>query len=66
MAVAVGDIVRFKDTGPKGEVGRICKDNGVSACINFKSTGCLRARKDDLEVTTGSAPECGADCKNGC
>jgi hypothetical protein len=63
MAVAVGDVVRFKDSGPKGELGRVCKDNGITVYVQFKSSGCLRIGKDDLEVTTGSAPECSPECK---
>lgn len=66
MAVNVGDIVKFQDTGAKGEVGRVCKDNGISVCVQFKSSGCLRVSKSDLEVTTGKAPECSDACKAGC
>lgn len=66
MTVNVGDIVKFADSGPKGEIGRICKDNGISMCVQFKLTGCLRVSKSDLEVTTGKAPECSDKCKAGC
>jgi len=65
MSVVVGDIVKFKDSGPKGEIGRVCKDNGLTVCVQFKSTGCLRVGKSDLEVTTGTAPECSPECKQG-
>lgn len=61
--IVAGDIVRFKDTGPGGEIGRVCKDNGISAIVHFKVTGCLRVGKRDLEVTTGKAPECKGNCK---
>ena len=66
MAVNVGDVVKFKSDGPKGELGRLCRDNGISACVHFKSSGCLRVLKDDLEVTSGKAPECDAGCKADC
>ena len=65
MPVAVGDIVRFKDSGPKSEIGRVCKDNGLTVCVQFASSGCLRVGKADLEVTDGKAPECSQKCKEG-
>ena len=66
MSVNVGDVVRFKSEGSKGELGRVCKDNGISVCVHFKSSGCLRVLKDDLEATAGKAPECSAACKEDC
>ena len=66
MSVNVGDVVRFKSEGSKGELGRICKDNGISVCVHFKTSGCLRVLKDDLETTAGKAPECSAECKEDC
>ena len=66
MSIGVGDVVRFKDTGSGGEIGRVCKDNGVSVCVQFKTSGCLRVAKRDLEVTSGKAPECSQECKEGC
>lgn len=66
MSVNVGDVVRFKSEGTKGELGRVCKDNGISVCVHFKSSGCLRVLKDDLEATSGKAPECSAACKEDC
>ncbi len=66
MSVVIGDVVTFKGSGPKGEIGRVCKDNGITVCVQFKSSGCLRVGKDDLEVTDGSAPECSQQCKQGC
>ena len=66
MAINVGDVVRFSDTGPKGEIGRVCKDNGISVCVQFQSSGCLRVGKADLEVADGRAPECSQQCKEGC
>lgn len=66
MTVNVGDIVKFQDSGKKGEIGRVCKDNGVSVCVQFKSSGCLRVSKRDLEITEGKAPECSTQCKEGC
>ena len=29
MAISVGDVVKFADSGRKGEIGRVCKDNGI-------------------------------------
>ena len=66
MSVNVGDVVKFKESGSGGELGRVCKDNGVSVCVQFKSSGCLRVRKGDLEVAPGKAPECSDPCKSGC
>jgi uncharacterized protein YodC (DUF2158 family) len=66
MSVSVGDVVKFADAGPKGEIGRVCKDNGITVCVQFATSGCLRVGKGDLEVTTGSAPECTLQCKAGC
>ena len=66
MSVNVGDVVRFKREGSKGELGRVCKDNGISVCVHFKASGCLRVLKDDLEATSGKAPECSAECKEDC
>ncbi len=66
MSVNIGDVVKFKDSGAKGEVGRVCKDNGVTVCVQFKSSGCLRVRKNDLEKASGKAPECSEACKAGC
>ena len=66
MSVAVGDVVRFKESGPKGELGRVCKDNGLSACVHFKSSGCLRVGKRELEPAEGKAPECNGKCKENC
>lgn len=65
MSVSLGDIVRFKGSGPKSEIGRICKDNGLTVCVQFASSGCLRVGKADLEVTNGKAPECSQKCKDG-
>jgi uncharacterized protein YodC (DUF2158 family) len=42
MTVNVGDIVKFKDSGSKGEIGRVCKDNGISVCVQFKSSSNAR------------------------
>ena len=66
MSVAVGDVVKFSGSGPKGEIGRVCKDNGITVCVQFASSGCLRVGKEDREVTTGNAPECSRQCKEGC
>ena len=69
MSVMVGDVVKFKDSGPKGEIGRVCKDNGISVCVQFQSSGCLRVGKADLEVDVevaqGKVPECSKQCKEG-
>ncbi|NNG05926.1 MAG: hypothetical protein HKM95_17740 [Inquilinus sp.] len=66
MSVSVGDVVRFTSQGAKSDLGRVCKDNGITVCVEFKSSGCLRVAKGALEVTTGSAPECSEKCKSGC
>ena len=66
MAISVGDIVKFKDASSKGEVGRVCKDNGISVCVHFHSTGCLRVSKRDLEPASGKAPDCDEPCRTGC
>ena len=63
MSVEIGDVVKFKDSGSRGEIGRVCKDHGISVSVQFKSTGCLRVRKNDLEPATGKAPECAGNCK---
>lgn len=65
MTVALGDIVKFKDSSG-GEIGRVCKDNKITVCVKFEKSGCLRVAKSDLEVTTGKAPECDEACKQGC
>ncbi len=66
MSIAVGDIVKFKDASAGAEIGRVCKDNKVTVCVQFQKSGCLRVAKSDLEITTGKAPECDEACKNGC
>lgn len=66
MSIAVGDVVRFTDADAKGDLGRVCKDNGITVCVHFKSGGCLRVAKGALEVTTGNAPDCSDACKDGC
>lgn len=66
MTVEVGDIVRFKDSGPRAEIGRVCKDNGFTVCVYFKASGCLRVGKGDLEPASGKAPECTGPCREGC
>ena len=66
MTIGLGDVVRFADSGPKGEIGRVCKDNGISVCVQFKDSGCLRVGKRDLEPADGNAPECSGGCKAGC
>lgn len=62
MEFIVGDIVKFKDTGTKGEIGRISKTNGRHVWVHFQSTGCLRIGKDDVEPTKGKAPDCNGEC----
>ena len=66
MAIDIGDIVQFADVGPEAELGRVCKDNGMTACVFFKSSGCLRVRKCDLMIASGNVPECPPECKSGC
>lgn len=64
MTVSVGDVVRFANGGANGDLGRVCKDNGFTVNVNFRSGGCLRVAKAALETTTGSAPDCDKDCGN--
>lgn len=66
MSISVGDVVRFTNSGAKGDLGRVCKDNGITVCVHFKSGGCLRVAKGALEVTTGNAPNCSDACQEGC
>lgn len=66
MTISVGDVVRFAKQGANSELGRVCKDNGITVCVYFKSGGCLRVAKGALEVTEGKAPECSAACSEGC
>jgi len=66
MTIAVGDVVRFTSSDAKGDLGRVCKDNGFTVCVHFKSGGCLRVAKGALEVTEGKAPDCSAACTEGC
>ncbi len=64
MTVSVGDVVKFANGDAKGELGRVCKDNGITVHVNFKAGGCLRVAKAALEATAGKAPECNKDCAN--
>lgn len=66
MSVAVGDVVKFANQGGKADLGRVCKDNGITVCVHFKSGGCLRVAKAALEVAEGNAPPCTDDCTGGC
>ena len=66
MSIAVGDVVKFANAGGKADLGRVCKDNGITVCVHFRSGGCLRVAKAALEVTDGAAPECSAECSGGC
>ena len=66
MTIAVGDVVKFANGDAKGELGRVCKDNGITVCVHFKAGGCLRVAKGALEVTDGVAPECSGNCTEGC
>ena len=62
MAVSVGDVVTFMDGGAKGDLGRVCKDNGITVNVHFRAGGCLRVAKAALEVANGNAPECDKNC----
>lgn len=64
MTVSVGDVVKFANMDAKSDFGRVCKDNGITVNVNFKSGGCLRVAKAALETTTGKAPECNKNCAN--
>ena len=64
MTVSVGDVVQFADGGAKGDLGRVCKDNGITVNVHFRAGGCLRVAKAALEATNGSAPECDKNCAN--
>ena len=66
MTISVGDVVRFANSDAKGDLGRVCKDNGITVCVHFKSGGCLWVAKGALEVTEGKAPDCSAECSEGC
>ena len=66
MSVSVGDVVKFKDHGAKADLGRVCKDNGITVCVHFTSGGCLRVAKAALEVTSGNAPAVSEECSAGC
>lgn len=66
MSVAIGDVVIFKGAGKGAELGRVCKDNGFTVCVQFRYTGCLRVSKEDLELSKGKAPKCSDACSNGC
>ena len=66
MSVSVGDIVKFAGQGAKADIGRVCKDNGITVCVHFKAGGCLRVAKAALEVTTGNAPPASEECSAGC
>ena len=68
MSVSVGDVVQFAGHGPKADIGRVCKDNGITVCVHFKSGGCLRVAKAALEVnpTAKGAPEVSEECASGC
>lgn len=58
--IGIGDIVKFKGDG--GEIGRVCKENEISATVHFKLSGCLRVGKSDLELTSGKVPQCKGTC----
>ena len=64
MTVSVGDVVRFADGGANGDLGRVCKDNGITVNVHFRAGGYLRVAKAALETTTGSAPECNEEQAN--
>ena len=66
MSISIGDVVKFINADAKAEIGRVCKDNGITVCVHFKSGGCLRVAKAALEVTDGSAPACSDECSGGC
>lgn len=66
MAISVGDVVRIANSDAKGDLGRVCKDNGITVCVHFKSGGCLRVAKGALEAIEGKAPDCSAECSGGC
>ena len=66
MSVSVGDVVKFANGAGTEDIGRVCKDNGITVCVHFKSGGCLRVAKAALEVTEGKAPACSEECTGGC
>lgn len=66
MSVAVGDVVVIANQGGKADPGRVCKDNGITVCVHFRSGGCLRVAKAALEVIDGNAPACSDECTGGC
>ena len=66
MSVSVGDVVKFAGQGANADLGRVCKDNGITVCVHFRAGGCLRVAKAALEVTNGNAPAVTDECSAGC
>lgn len=61
----VGDVVRIE--GDEYEtLGRICKVNDVTCCVQFPNDMCLRVGNSGLIHADGDAPECTESCKRGC
>jgi hypothetical protein len=61
----VGDVVRNKLAPPDASPGRLCHIGTITCCVQFPAAGCLRVAKNDLEVTSGEAPECSEACSRG-
>jgi len=66
MSISVGDVVKFSNASGKADLGRVCKDNGITVCVHFNAGGCLRVAKAALEVTSGPAPAVSEECSAGC
>ena len=62
MPFLEGDIVRLRDSGDGGEVGRICSVEEGGYWIYFTGTGCLYVPLNSLEHVSGNAPQCPGDC----
>lgn len=65
-SLSVGSVVRLRDAGDSGELGRICKITVVGCCVQFAETGCLPVPLSALVPATGSAPSCTTACSEGC
>ena len=67
MKTLESNIVKHKDWGNEGELGRICSIEAVGCWVYFQTAGCLFVHMDSLEEAVGDAPLCPRDCppKNG-
>jgi hypothetical protein len=61
----VGDIVRLVNDEYE-TLGRVCKVNDVTCCVQFSENMCLRIGKSALVHAEGDAPQCSEACARGC